>query len=108
MDSPTWISDANSDISSLELRSVEGQSLLDAFSGCKLGVSETLWLHLQFVFDNADICALATGKEIGDIANGGIERKVTKVDSVRWLVWKWELLTDGVTCALSVYTLAQL
>jgi hypothetical protein len=93
----TWISDADSDVTTLEIVSVEGQSLLDTLSGCKFGITEALWLHLQLVFNDSNTGALAASKEVLDISNGGVEREVAEMDGVWWLIRKRDFLADGVT-----------
>lgn len=93
----TWIGNADSDVSSLELLSGEGNSLDQTITGTKLGITETLWLHVHLVLNNADVDAVASGEEVLDILLGGVEGKVTEMSGVWWLIWKRELLADGVT-----------
>jgi hypothetical protein len=92
----TWVSNADSNIPSLELGLVESQSLLQSFQGSEFCITESLRLHLQLVFNDSDICTFTTGKEICDISNSGIEREISEMDGIGWLVWKRELLADGV------------
>ena len=87
-------------IFALELTAVEGQSLLQAIQGGEFCVTEALWLHLQFIFNNSHVGAFATSKEVGDISDCGVEGKVAKVDRERGLVGQRKFLTDRVTCKI--------
>lgn len=69
----TWICDADSDVSALELRSGKRQSLDQAFPGAELCITEPLRFHFKFVFDDANIGAFAISKEIRHVSNGGVE-----------------------------------
>ena len=76
--------------------------MLQTVSASELRITESLRLHLQLVLDNTNVSAFTSCKEIGDIANSGIEGKVSKMDGIRWLVGQWKLLTNGVSWGLSV------
>ena len=93
----TWISNADSDVSCLELASGECKSLDQTLTGSELSITEALWLHVHLVLNDADVDAVAIGEEILDILLGGVEGEVTEMGGVWWLVWERELLTDGVT-----------
>ena len=82
----TRISYTDSDVTPLELATIEGQGLLQSIKRGEFCVTEALRLHLQFILDNTDVRAFALGKEIGDIANCGIEGQVAEVYSIRGLV----------------------
>ena len=92
----TWISNADSDVASLELGARESKSLDETLACAELGITEPLWLHLHLVLDDADVDAVASVEEVLDILLGGIERKVAEMGGIRWLIWEWELLADGV------------
>lgn len=94
----TWVCNTNSDVAALKLLAVESQGLFQSLQRSKLGVSESLGLHLKLVFDNSNIRAFTLDEEFGDIAHGGIKREIAKMNSVRWFVWKGELLADGISC----------
>lgn len=69
----TRISDADSDVTSLELAAIESKSLLQSIQCCEFCVTKTLRLHFQLVFDDSDICAFAAAEEIRDISYSCIE-----------------------------------
>lgn len=93
----TWICNADSDVTSLKLRAIESQSLLQSIQSTKLRIAKPLGLHLKLVFDDSDICAFAVSEKIGDIANSGVERQVSQMDGIRWFIGQWKFLTDGVS-----------
>jgi hypothetical protein len=95
----TWVSNADSNVSSLELGSIESQCLFKPFQSSELCISEPLRLVELLVLNNSDIGYFAASKEIGNVSNCGIKRKVSEMNSIRWLIGKGEFLTDGVTCA---------
>lgn len=70
--------------------------MLQSISGGELGITKPLGLHLHLVLDDADICAFAPSKEVGDIGDGGIKRKVSEMYGVRWLVWEGEFFANRV------------
>ena len=74
--------------------------MLQTIETSKLCISETLWLHLLLVLNDADIYALTTSEEIGDISNCGVEGKVSEMDCIRWLVGQWKFLANGVSCVM--------
>ena len=72
MDKHTWISDLDSDLSSLERLSVQGQGGLQTLKVLKLSVGKSLGTVLLAVLDDADIDDLAVGEEFGDGLGGGV------------------------------------
>lgn len=93
----TWVGNADADVSALELSLAESKSLLQAVDGTELDIAETLGSAVHLVLNDANAGNLASVEEIADIGLGDFERKVAKVGSVRGLVGKRKLLTNGVT-----------
>jgi hypothetical protein len=81
----TGLSNADADVSALELGAGKVESLLQAIEGAELDVAETLGLAVELVLDDADVGDLAAGKEVGDVALGRVEGEVAQVGSVRGL-----------------------
>jgi hypothetical protein len=91
----TRFSNANPDISALELRARQSESLLQALNRAKLNVTEAFRLAVQLVLDNAHVRDLALGEEVVDIALGGVEGQVAQMGSVRGLRREGELLAHS-------------
>lgn len=69
----TRISDTDSNVTSLELTSIQCQCGLETFQRAKLCISEALWFHFHLVLNDTNIDTFAADKEFVDIADGGIE-----------------------------------
>ena len=91
----TRLGNADPDISALEGRARQVESLLQAIKRAKLNITETLGLAVQLVLDNAHVSNLALGEEVLDIALGGVEGEVAQVGSVRGLRGERELLAGS-------------
>ena len=98
----TRISNANSDITSLKLSTIQSQCLLQSIESCKFCITKALGLHLHFILDNSNICTFASGKEVRNISDGCIKREVAKMDSKRRLIGKGKFLTNRVTYDISI------
>ena len=79
----TWLCNADTNISTLELRSICVQCLLQAFKTAKFHISKALGFAIHLVFNDANICNFALSEEILNIALCGVERQIAKMSSVR-------------------------
>jgi hypothetical protein len=72
----TRLCNANTDTTTLKSRARESKRFLEAFNRSKLDVAETFRATIQLVLNNADVGHFAIGKQLRDVAGGGIEGKV--------------------------------
>ena len=70
----TRLSNADSNVPSLERSALEGESLLQSIDGGKLDIAEPFGLMGQLVFDDADAGDLAACKDFSDIVLRSVER----------------------------------
>lgn len=91
----TGLSNADADVSALELRAGEVEGLLQAIECAELDVAEALGLAVELVLDDAHVGDLAAGEEVGDVALGRVEGEVAQVGGVRGLRGEGELLAGS-------------
>ncbi len=91
----TGLGDADPDISALERRAGQVESLLQAIERAELNIAESLGLAIQLVLNDAHVGDLASAEEVVDVTLGSIEGEVAQVGSVWGLVGERELLTGS-------------
>lgn len=98
----TRLCNANTDTTSLKSRARESKRFLESLNRGKLYVAETFRAAIQLIFDNADVSYFAIGKQLGDVAGGGIEGKVADMSGKGRLGGKREFGTRRECRALAV------
>lgn len=100
---PTRLGNADSDISTLELRARKLECLFQAIEGSKLDIAKAFRLPLQLVLDDANAGDLAASEEVTDIALSSVEGKVTQMGGIRGLGRQRKLLAglDGETAIVA-------
>jgi hypothetical protein len=69
----TWISNADSDVSSTHICAVESECLLQAFNRAKFDVSKSFRLAVHLVLDYSNTDHIAVREEVRDVALGCVE-----------------------------------
>jgi hypothetical protein len=88
----TRLSNADPNVTSSELRSTQFKSLDQTLSSLKFHISESLWLVVHSVADQADVGDLTVAKESAEILVVDVEGKVANMSGIWGLVGDRKLL----------------